>query len=46
MARGYTVGMTVATTYTAGRMNVKVTGIAAMNWKWGATAKFYRMKVA
>ena len=46
VARGYTVGMTVITTYTAGRMNVKVTGIAAMNWNWGATAKFYRMKVA
>tara|TARA_R110002051_G_scaffold68145_1_gene122841 strand:+ start:4502 stop:5311 length:810 start_codon:yes stop_codon:yes gene_type:complete len=46
LARGYTTGMTVETTYPAGRMAVTVTGIAAMNWKWGATAKFYQMKVA
>ena len=45
LSRGYTTGMTVETTYVGTVMSVTVKGIAAMNWKWGATAKFYQMKI-
>jgi len=45
LSRGYVIGMVVETTYVGTKMSLTVKGIAAMNWKYGATAKFYQMKI-
>ena len=43
--RGTVVGWTINTAFTGTDLQLKVTGVAAMNILWTATAKFYAMKI-
>jgi len=44
-ARGTVIGWSVGTAFVGTDMQLKVTGVAAMNIQWTATAKFYAMKI-